>query len=106
MNRTLPFLAAILAFCASLQAAPPKDATALAAAGRPASWSEKDAVITAGSGDWVARGDLANVRVHLEYLRPAAAAKASVTVENGVRRLASVNCAGIVSRRACSSRWV
>lgn len=83
MKRSLAALVAILVLCPFLQAAPPKDATPIKTANRPSSWIEKDEIITAGASDWIIREGLANMRLHLEYLRPAAEAKASLVLGNG-----------------------
>ena len=83
MKRNLAALVALLVLCPFLQAAPPKDATPIKTADRPSSWIEKDEIIKAGAGDWIIREDLANTRLHLEYLRPAAEAKASLVLGNG-----------------------
>ena len=82
MKHILSALITIIACGLSLHAAPPKDARLLPANGRPAAWSEKDGAVTAGAGEWIVRGDFENVRVHLEYLRPAADAKAEVVIGN------------------------
>lgn len=83
MKRLLPISSLVIAACVSLHAAPPKDATPLEATGRPASWLMEDGTLTAGGGDWLVRGPLANVRVHVEYLRPADGAAASLILAQG-----------------------
>ena len=84
MNCSLVFFSLIVAAVPSvLQAALPREAVPLPVLERPASWTERDGVISAGEGDWLVRQELTNTRIHVEYFRPSDDAVASLELRDG-----------------------
>src|SRR5678815_5552834 len=83
MNHPPFAIIASLAACCVLHAGPSRDATPLAMGTLPGTWKQDHDALIAGRDRWDVRGDFANARLHVEYLRPVAEASAKVMLGNG-----------------------